>query len=81
MFVGRIFSRTGKNEGNKKMKAIYYSNLVPLSLYREISEKTGVYSSQAIQKFHGLLCAGLEQVMELECVSSLPVAGRLGMVE
>ncbi len=60
------------------MKAIYYSNLVPLSLYREISEKTGVYSSQAIQKFHGLLCAGLEQVMELECVSSLPVAGRLG---
>lgn len=59
------------------MKSLYYSNLVSDQLYIEICTKTGIYSSQAIQKFHRLLSEGLANVMELYKISSLPITGQL----
>ena len=58
------------------MKILYYSNLVSPKLYEEISETTGIYSSQAIQKFHRLLSQGLESFVDVKRISSLPIAGK-----
>lgn len=59
------------------MNVIYYSNLVSLNLFNEIYKKSGIFPSQAIQKFHRLFTQGISKWLNLYCISSLPIPGNV----